>query len=65
MHKYTYTNKLGRHKLITLIPLENGNYNAVLWCIDNGEYCGSGEVTQEWVDGLFTHYPDICEVSAS
>lgn len=65
MRKYVYTNDMGYHKFLTLTPLENGNYDAMLWCTDNGEYCGSGEVTQEWVDEILRRYPDIREVSAS
>lgn len=61
--RYIYTNDLGIRKMIVIHPLENGQYKITLWALEDGTYCGSGEVTQEWLDNFIQHYSDIVKVA--
>ena len=63
MRDYVYTNELGHRKSLTITPLENGNYYAIMWCLDNGDCCGIGEITQAQLDEVLAHYSDVREVS--
>ena len=56
MKIYYYTNDLGAHKKLVVYPLENGKHPVTLWCMDNGEFAGSGHVTPEKLKEWLAHY---------
>lgn len=56
MKTYCYTNDLGAHKKLVVYPLENGKHPVTLWCMDNGEFAGSGHLTPDELKDWLTHY---------
>lgn len=55
MKTFHYTNSFGFHKILDIeeTPNANGKYHCILWCADNGEYCGSGDLTTEEIKEYF------------
>lgn len=56
--EFRYINTLGLHKLLVVEekPDAERKYACTLWCDDNGEYCGSGNLTASELDYLLSHY---------
>lgn len=55
MQTFHYTNTYGFHKMLDIneTPDANGKYHCILWCTDNGELCGSGDLTVEEIKDYF------------
>ncbi len=53
---YTYVNDLGARKRLIVFPLENGKHPVTLWCLDNGELAGSGDMTPQELKNWLEHY---------
>lgn len=55
--EYHYINDLGLHKklVVDLTPVD-GKYATMLWCTDNGEWCGYSEKTAEEINEYLKHY---------
>ena len=56
MKIFNYTNSYGYHKRLCVYAEENGKYPCVLWCMDNGELCGNGQLTREEINDLLSNY---------
>ena len=44
---YDYVNKLGLKKRVVAHEENDGKISVTLWCMENGEFCGSGVLTKE------------------
>ena len=53
---YTYVNDLGARKRLDVYPLENGKYPVTLWCMENGELAGTGNLTPQELKDFLAHY---------
>ena len=56
MKIFNYTNDHGYHKRLCVYEEENGKYPCVLWSMDNGELCGTGQLTREEINDLLSNY---------
>ena len=59
MHKYNYTNSLGWRKSLIVNTdkiNENGRFPVSLWCLDNGEFCGNGDMTYQELKEYLEHF---------
>lgn len=54
--KLRYRNDYGLLKEMIIKPKEDGTYDCQLWCLDTGNYCGSGNLTREQLNKLCEHY---------
>lgn len=55
---YNYKNAYGYMKqlVVFLDNVEDGKYLANLWCLNNGEFCGSGRLSKEEIQDWLVHY---------
>ena len=55
---YYYTNDIGVEKklCVSTTPNANNTYNFTLWAVENGEFCGCGEFTQDRLNAYLEHY---------
>lgn len=55
---YDYVNDLGYHKRLTVeFPKrENGKYFCSLWSRDTGDCCGTGDLTENEIEEMLSHY---------
>ena len=44
---YDYVNMLGLKKRVIAKEEKDGKISVNLWCMENGEFCGSGVLTKE------------------
>ena len=62
--RYSYTNELGYHKL--LIVRESvkdcNKYFCALWCVDNGDFCGSAEMTKKELTDYLAHFGLVADL---
>lgn len=56
MKIFDYTNDHEYHKRLCVYEEEKGKYPCILWCMDNGELCGSGQLTREEINELLSNY---------
>ncbi len=57
MKEFNYINDLGARKKLVVYPLnESGKHPVTLWCMENGELAGTGELTPEEVKDWLAHY---------
>jgi len=57
MKEYFYVNDNGYHKrLVITEEHENGSVHFQVWCEDNGEFCGHGDMTNEELNNFLQHY---------
>lgn len=56
--EYRYTNDMGYRKLLTIsfAAKDGDKYLCNLWCEDNGEFCGSGYLTEQEIKEMLSHY---------
>lgn len=56
MQTFYYTNTFGFHKMLDIneFPDAEGKYHCILWCADNGELCGSADLTIEEIKEYFS-----------
>ena len=55
MQEFRYTNTLGFRKILNIneTPDADGKYHCILWSADNGELCGSGNLTLDEIKEYF------------
>ena len=54
--EYNYRNDKGYYKKLVVYPKQNDKYPISIWNNETGDYCGSGEITEEQLNEFFKHY---------
>lgn len=56
LKSFRYTNSMGYHKELAVYKKVNGKYPVMLWSLDTGDLCGSGDMTTQELNDYLKHF---------
>lgn len=56
LKSFRYTNSMGYHKELAVYEKVKGKYPVMLWSLDTGDLCGTGNMTTQELNDYLRHF---------